>query len=161
MGPWGDYSNCERDPKYTEDCFPGSNKCIKIALGNHTYFCLWSLVFPETQRYEGIEFLLKSESRCVNCLAISSEGSQKFLLSTTSPGIWEKKVVKLSELGIKTKKFKDFLFFANRKEKQIFYLDKIKLIKSDYVDKGMCWVNNNYLITSWLLNIFLLVCLYL
>ena len=72
-----------------------------------------------------------------------------------------KKVVKLSELGIKTKKFKDILFNVNTIEKQIFYLDKIKLIKSDYVDKGMCWVNNNYLITSWLLNIFLLVCLYL
>ena len=163
LGPWGDYSNCGRDLKYTEDCFPGSNKCIKIALGNLTYFCLWSLVFPETQRYEGIEFLLKSESRCVNCLKISSEGSQKFLLSTTSPGIWEKKVVKLSELGIKTKKFKYILFNVNTIEKQIFYLDKIKLIKSDYVDKGMCWVNNhnNYLITSWLLNIFLLVCFYL
>lgn len=74
-------------------------------------------------------------------------------------------MVKFSELGIKTKKFKDFLFYANREEKQIFYFDKIKLIKSDYVDNGMCWVNkknsNNYLISSWLLNILLLLYFYL
>ena len=76
-----------------------------------------------------------------------------------------KKIVKLSELGIKTKKFKDFIFYANNKEKQIFYFDKIKLIKSDYVDNGTCWVyhkNSNYYLTrSWLLNILLLVCFYL
>ena len=145
--------------------FQGSNECIKIALENYNYFVLWNLIYPETQRYEGVEFLLKSESRCVNCLTIKSEDSEKILLSTTSPGIWEKKVVKLSELGIKTKKFKDFVFYANNKEKQIFYFDKIKLIKSDYVDNGTCWVyhkNSNYYLTrSWLLNILLLVCFYL
>ena len=165
LGSWGDYSTCERDLKYTEDCFPGSNECIKIALENYNYFVLWNLIYPETQRYEGVEFLLKSESRCVNCLTIKSEDSEKILLSTTSPGIWEKKIVKLSELGIKTKKFKDFVFYANNKEKQIFYFDKIKLIKSDYVDNGTCWVyhkNSNYYLTrSWLLNILLLVCFYL
>ena len=123
---------------------------------------LWNLIYPETQRYEAVEFLIKSESRCVNCLIITSENSEKVLLSTSSPGIWEKKVITLSELGIKTKKFKDFLFYSNYKERQIFYFDKIKLIKSDYVDKGMCWVNhNNYLISSWLLNIFLLIYFYL
>ena len=91
LGSWGDYSTCERDLKYTEDCFPGSNECIKIALENYNYFVLWNLIYPETQRYEGVEFLLKSESRCVNCLTIKSEDSEKILLSTTSPGIWEKK----------------------------------------------------------------------
>ena len=91
LGSWGDYSNCEIDLKYTKDCFPGSSKCIKIALENSTYFFLWNLVYPETQRYEAVEFLLKSESRCVNCLTIKSEDSEKVVLSTTSPGVWEKK----------------------------------------------------------------------
>ena len=64
-------------------------------------------------------------------------------MSTTSAGVWERKEVSLSDLGITGDKFRNILFQGSKIDSQIFYFDKIKLIKSSYIDNGLCYEINN------------------
>ena len=63
-------------------------------------------------------------------------------ISTTKAGTWEKKEIKLDTLGLTSDNFQIFLFQGSRKESQIFYFDDIKLVKSNYVDNGLCSNDN-------------------
>ena len=62
-------------------------------------------------------------------------------MSTTSPGVWERKEILLSDLGIEEDRFKNILFQGSKADSQIFYFDKIKLVKSSFVDTGLCYGN--------------------
>lgn len=165
LGEWLDTSNCDRNVKYNNNCAQGSNKCIQVNLKDWTVFQIFNRIKPETKRYEAIEFYLKSEEACDKCLKIKTGENPFFYISTSSAGTWEKKQIKLSELGITSDKFRNILFQGNKKESQIFYFDNIKLVKSNYVDNGKCWKksgnNSKYIANSSILNNFLFLILFL
>ena len=56
-----------------------------------------------------------------------------------------KKIIKLSDLGLSsdTENFRKFMFQGRIIDNQIFYFDNIKLVKSNYEDKGECYDNEN------------------
>ena len=54
-----------------------------------------------------------------------------------------KKILNLSDLGITEDKFRNFLFQGSISQSQIIYFDDIKLVKSNYVDNGLCADNLN------------------
>ena len=138
LGEWKDTSNCERNVEYTSGCMKGSNKCIKVELVDWSVFQFYNRIMPETKKYDSIEFYIKSENICENCLKLKTGENNFIKLSTNSANTWEKKIVKLSELGINQDKFRNFLFQGSKADSQVFYFDDIKLIKSDYVDNGLC-----------------------
>lgn len=143
LGEWLDTSNCEKYIENKDNCKEGSNKCIKVNLENWSVFQFYNRIQPETKRYNAIEFYIKSEKECNNCIYIKSGTNPAKILSTTSAGVWERKEVSLSDLGITGDKFRNILFQGSKIDSQIFYFDKIKLIKSSYIDNGLCYEINN------------------
>ena len=143
LGEWKDNSNCDRNTAYTSGCMQGSSKCIRVNFAKWTCFQFYNTIKVETRRYESFEFYIKTEKECKNCLKLKT-GEKDFIhISTTAAGKWEKKVIKLTDLGITEDKFRNFLFQGSISESQIIYFDDIKLVKSDYVDNGLCAENTN------------------
>ena len=70
LGEWKDTSSADRDIEYTSGCNQGSNKCIRVNFTNWSVFQFFNRIEPETKRYESIEFYLKTENECNNCLNI-------------------------------------------------------------------------------------------
>jgi hypothetical protein len=138
LGEWQDISNCIRNLEYNSGCKERSNKCIKVELVNWSVFQFFNRIKPETKRYDSIEFFLKSEKQCDNCLKIISENNHFIRISTKAAGIWEKHVIKLNDLNITDDKFRKFMFQGINKDSQVFYFDDIKLLKSNYIDNGLC-----------------------
>lgn len=138
FGEWQNDTNCEINIENNVGCNKGSNKCIRIEFENWSYFQIRNRIIIESKRYKAIEFYIKSEKECNNCLKIELDKNQ-FLLSTKEVGVWEKIVVNFSDFGFKGNKIKTFLFQGKIKDKQIFYFDDIKLVKSDYIDNGICY----------------------
>ena len=137
LGEWQDTSNAIRNIAYTSGCKSGSKKCIRFELINWSVFQFYNRIEIESQRYSGIEFYMKSEKTCSNCVRIKSENEVN--LSTSKAGTWEKKTITFSQLGITGSTFRNFLFQGNTASSQVFYLDDIKLIKSSsYTDNGKC-----------------------
>lgn len=139
LGEWKDTSNCESDIENTENCKEGSNKCIKVNLVDWKVFQFYNRIQPETKRYNAIEFYVRSESECNNCIYIKSGEKPAKIMSITSAGVWERKEVLLSDLGITEEKFRNILFQGSKADSQIFYFDKIKLVKSSFIDTGSCY----------------------
>ena len=135
LGEWKDTSNSERNIEYTTDCNVGNEKWIKVELVNCSVFQFYNRIQPETKIYDAIEFYLKSEGECINCLSLKIDENNSISISTNSAGIWKKNVIKLNDLGVTNKKFRKFLF-QGKKESQISYFDDIKLVKSEYIDNG-------------------------
>jgi len=143
LGEWKDNSNCDRNTAYTSGCMQGSSKCIRVNFAKWTCFQFYNTIKVETRRYESFEFYIKTEKECKNCLKLKT-GEKDFIhISTTAAGKWEKKVIKLTDLGITEDKFRNFLFQGSISESQIIYFYDIKLVKSDYVDNGLCTENTN------------------
>ena len=142
LGEWQDTSNCERNIEYTTGCLPGSSKCIYTKLENWSVFQFRNRIKIERKRYDAIEFYVKSEKECNDCLKIKKVNEEFISISTTKAGTWEKKEIKLDTLGLTSDNFQIFLFQGSRKESQIFYFDDIKLVKSNYVDNGLCSNDN-------------------
>ena len=136
-GEWQDTSNSNRDIAYTYGCKSGSSKCLKVELVNWSVFQFYNRIEIDAQRYKGIEFYMKSEAACSNCVRLQHEYTA-VNLSTNKAGTWEKKTISFDELGISSGKFRNFLFQGNTASSQVFYFDDIKLVKSDYVDNGSC-----------------------
>ena len=59
-------------------------------------------------------------------------------IGTSKAGEWELKTITFEELGITAERFRGFGFQCDDKNEHTFYFDDMKLIKSDYVDEGMC-----------------------
>lgn len=145
LGEWIDTSNCDRNIEYTSGCLQGSSKCIRVNFVDWKCFQFYNRIKAETKRYESIEFYIKSEKECNDCLKLKTGEKDFIRISTNDAGKWEKKVIKLSDLGITEDKFRNFLFQGSKSESQIIYFDDIKLVKSNYVDNGLCAenINNN------------------
>ena len=144
LGEWMDVSDIETDKKnieYNTGCYQG-NKCIKVEMANWKCFHFYNRIKSETKRYEAIEFYLKSEKECNECLSLKLDDKEFIRISTEKPGVWEKKVIALKDLGVSGDKFRSFLFQGRIIESQIFYFDNIRLIKSSYVDNGICYDDN-------------------
>lgn len=145
LGEWQDTSNLDSDKKnieYNVDCYEG-NKCIKVDMSDWKVFQFFNRIKPETKRYNAIEFYLKSEAECNECLSLKLDDIKFVRISTTEPGKWEKKIITLNELGVTEDKFRAFMFQGGMQASQIFYFDNIRLVKSDYEDNGVCYNNNN------------------
>ena len=143
LGEWQDTSNCIRNIEYTSECMQGSSKCIRVELVNWSVFQFYNRIKPETKKYDSIEFYIKSENACNNCLKLNSDGKSFLSISTNSAKTWEKKTIKLTDLEITEEKFEKFLFQGSKADSQIFYFDDIKLVKSSYVDNGLCSDGND------------------
>ena len=141
-GEWLDTSNCDRNIAYTSGCLQGSTKCLRVNFVDWKCLQFFNRIKPETKRYESIEFYIKIEKECKNCLKLKTGEKDFIRISTNEAGKWEKKVIKLSDLGITEDKFRNFLFQGSTKDSQIIYFDDIKLVKSNYVDNGLCHDNN-------------------
>jgi len=141
-GEWLDTSNCDRNIAYTSGCLQGSTKCLRVNFVDWKCLQFYNRIKPETKRYESIEFYIKTEKECKDCLKLKTGEKDFIRISTNEAGKWEKKVIKLSDLGITEDKFRNFLFQGSTKESQIIYFDDIKLVKSNYVDNGLCHDNN-------------------
>ena len=138
FGEWQNYTDSNINIENNSGCKDGSNKCIKIEFVNWSYFQIRNRIIVESKRYKAIEFYIKSEKECTNCLGIKLE-EKEILLSTKKEGLWEKIVVSFSDFGFKGEKIESFLFLGKTEESQIFYFDDIKLVKSDYKDNGICY----------------------
>ena len=64
-------------------------------------------------------------------------------IQSKSTGTWEKMTFNLIDLEIKSGIFTGFTIQNVKPSTQIFYLDDVKLIKSDYVDPGNCATADN------------------
>lgn len=93
----------------------------------------------ETRKYNAIEFYVKSAKKCKNCLMINSDRVNFFTFGTEIAGQWEKKVITLKDLKIKNDTFTGFNIQGSIKDRQLFYFDSFKLVKSDFVDNGVCY----------------------
>ena len=138
FGEWQYDTNCKINIENNSGCKEDSNKCIRVEFANWSYFQIRNRILIESKRYQAIEFYIKSEKECKNCLKIQLE-KQQYLLSTKKANVWEKIVVKFSDFGFKGDKVKVFLFQGTITDNQIFYFDDIKLVKSDYIDNGICY----------------------
>ena len=138
LGEWQDTSGSNRTIDYSSGCPQGSSKCIFTDLINWKVFQFRNRLKIEKKRYDAIEFYLKSEKECNNCLKLKIDDNDFFFINTTTAGIWEKKIIKLDSLGLTNDTFQKFMFQGRTVDSQIFYFNKIKLIKSDYVDNGLC-----------------------
>ena len=166
LGEWLDVSDIDAGKKnieYNIGCYEG-NKCIKVEMSDWKCFHFYNRIKSETKRYDAIEFYLKSEKECNECLSLKLDDMQFIRLSTENPGVWEKKVISLKDLGLTADKFRAFLFQGRIPDSQIFYFDNIRLIKSNYVDNGICFddndnTKNNGKFLSLFLNKFILLSL--
>ena len=147
FGEWKYYTDCNINIENSSGCNDGSNKCIRIEFINVSYFQIKNRLLVESKRYKAIEFYIKSEKECSNCLRIELEGKE-ILLSTKKVGVWEKIVVHFTDFDFKGDKIEAFLFQGKIRDKQIFYLDDIKLVKSDYIDNGICYSKSSSSNTS-------------
>lgn len=138
LGEWFDISGTERNLQFTSGCLHQGKKCIRVAIKGWEYFQFFNRIQPKTEKYEAIEFYIKSEKKCDNCFRIKTGDHDFVYFGTSNPGVWEKKVIKLSELGVKEEKFKNFIFILSRGDNHVFYFDEIKLVKSSKEDKGVC-----------------------
>ena len=91
----------------------------------------------EAKRYNGIEFYIKSETACNNCLNIKFNEFDWHSISISDVNKWEKITLKLNDLGSESD-IKSFMFQGKTIESKIIYFDQIKLVKSDYIDDGKC-----------------------
>ncbi len=147
LGEWQDVSNLDENKKnieYNINCYEG-NKCIKVEMSDWKVFQFFNRIKPETKRYDAIEFYIKSENECNECLSLKLDDYEFYRISTNEAGKWEKKIIKLSDLGLSsdTENFRKFMFQGRIIDNQIFYFDNIKLVKSNYEDKGECYDNEN------------------
>jgi len=101
LGEWKDTSIAERDIEYTSGYNQGSSKCIRVNFTNWSMFQFFNRIEPETKRYKSIEFYMKTENEFNNCLNIKIGDKNSTKISTNAAGTWEKKVLKLSDLGVK------------------------------------------------------------
>ena len=148
LGEWQDVSNSNRNIQYNSGCLQGSSKCIYTELVDWSVFQFRNRIKIEKKRYDAIEFYLKSEKECNNCLKLKIEDKNFISISTAKVGIWERKVIQLDSLGLDSDKFQRFLFQGSKSDSQIFYFDDIKLVKSNYVDNGLCSEGKNYVVNS-------------
>ena len=139
-GEWRDTSSKEHKPNLenTSGCKDGSNKCLKVELVNWSCLQFWNRIEIDIKRYSGLEFYLKSESECKDCLRLVKSEKEYFKIGTTSKGIWEKKAINFKDIKY-NENFQRFLFQGNSGDSYTFYFDDIKLIKSDYIDNGLCY----------------------
>ena len=141
LGEWLDTSNIEGNKKnieYSSNCYEG-NKCIRVEMSDWKVFQVYNRIQAEAKRYNAIEFYLKSEKECNGCLKLKLDNNNFISISTENPGVWEKKIITLNELGINSDKFRVFLFQGAITDNQIFFFDNIRLIKSNYEDNGECY----------------------
>ena len=149
LGEWQDISNLDSDKKnieYNINCYEG-NKCIKVEMSDWKVFQFFNRIKPETKRYEAIEFYIKSEAECNECLILKLDDYESIKISTNEKAKWEKKEINLNALGLNSDNFRKFMFQGRVPNSQIFYFDNIKLVKSNYDDKGECYdeeTNINY-----------------
>ena len=141
FGEWFNYTNCKMNIHNNAGCKEGSNKCIRIEFENWSYFQIKNRMMIDSKRYKGIELYIKSENECNNCLRIELE-EKEALVSTKKAGVWEKVVVNFADFGFEEDKFYNFIFQGKIPDKQIFYFDDINLVKSDYIDDGICYSNS-------------------
>jgi len=152
LGEWQDTSACERETEYTKDCFEG-NKCVKVNLKDWKVYQFFNRIKPETRRYTAVQFAIKSEASCDQCLKLRIDDNEFIYLSTKEAGQWELMTIPLERLNVTTStttKFRKIMFQGRKVDSQIFYFDSIKLIKSDYVDYGECHADT--LISDYNLN---------
>ena len=142
LGEWMYSTNVPKEEinfAYTKNCYEGK-KCIKIELYDWKFLTLFTrLLRIETRKYSALEFYVKSAKKCKNCLMINSDRVNFFTFGTEIAGQWEKKVITLKDLKIKNDTFTGFNIQGSIKDRQLFYFDNFKLVKSDFVDNGVCY----------------------
>ena len=156
FGEWNYYTDCNINIENSSGCNDGSKKCIRIEFINVSYFQIKNRLLVESKRYKAIEFYIKSEKECSNCLRIELE-EKEILLSTKKVGVWEKKVLYFTDFNFKGDKIEAFLFQGKIRDKQIFYLDDIKLVKSDFIDNGICYSKSSSSSTSTVLVVIIII----
>eukprot|EP00833_Pecoramyces_ruminatium_P006069 jgi/Orpsp1_1/1180101/evm.model.c7180000072168.2 len=142
LGEWKDISNCEKDIEYSKNCYEGK-KCVKINFKDWKVYQFYNRVKPETKRYSAIKFMMKSENSCDKCLNLKLDDYNFYSISTNEAGKWEEKIIYFKDLGLSDSKerIEKFEFQGSKKSSIIIYFDNIQLVKSDYVDKGICHAN--------------------
>ena len=91
----------------------------------------------EAKRYNGIEFYVKSETACNNCLKIKFNEFDWHSISISDVNKWEKITLNLNDLSSESD-IESFMFQGTSEESTIIYFDQIKLVKSDFIDNGNC-----------------------
>ena len=86
MGEWKDTSSADRDIEYTSGCNQGSSKCIRVNFTNWSVFQFFNRIEPETKRYKSIEFYMKTENECNNCLNIKIGDKNSTKINTNAAG---------------------------------------------------------------------------
>ena len=125
-------------------CKTGSKNCIAMEFTDYSsYLTFYNRIPIEVKRYKAIQFYFKSAKECKNCIAILAKNDKWVSFSTKSAGTWEKMTFNLIDLEIKSGIFTGFTIQNVKPSTQIFYLDDVKLIKSDYVDPGNCATADN------------------
>ena len=132
---WSDVSNAQID--YITNCVEAGKKCMKINFVDWKVFRFINRFKAEAKRYNGIEFYIKSETACNNCLNIKFNEFDWHSISISDVNKWEKITLKLNDLGSESD-IKSFMFQGKTIESKIIYFDQIKLVKSDYIDDGKC-----------------------
>ena len=132
---WGDVSDSKKD--YNVNCVEEGKKCIKFEFSNWNVFKFMNRFKAEAQRYKAIEFYVKSETVCNNCLNIKFNNFNWHSISTSEANKWEKVILLLKDLGSESD-IESFMFQGASKDYLVIYFDQIKLVKSDYVDNGKC-----------------------
>ena len=139
-GEWLDTSTKGHKPNLenTAGCLGSNSKCLKVELVEWSCLQFYNRIGIDIKRYSGIEFYLKSEKECNECLRLKGK-KEFFKIGTAAAGIWEKKFIQFEDLDF-TESFKSLLFQGNSKGNFIFYFDDIKLIKSkNHIDNGTCY----------------------
>ena len=132
---WGDVSDAKKD--YDINCVEEGKKCIKFEFSNFNVFKFMNRFKAEAKRYSAIEFYVKSESVCKNCLNIKLNEFNWYSLSISEVDNWEKITLYLKDLGTESD-IESFMFQGASSESVVIYFDQIKLIKSNYLDNGTC-----------------------
>ena len=124
-------------------CKTGSKKCIGMQFTDYaSYLTFYNNIHIDVKRYKAIQFYFKSQKECKECVGIHIN-KVKWISISSKGSTWEKMTFNLVDLGFKSGDFTGFTIQNGKPSTHIFYLDDIKLIKSDYVDPGKCATDDN------------------
>jgi len=133
---WSDGSNAQKED-ITSNCVEEGKKCMKVNFVDWKVFKFMNRFKAEARRYNGIEFYVKSETACNNCLKIKFNEFDWHSISISDVNKWEKITLNLNDLGSESD-IESFMFQGTSAESTIIYFDQIKLVKSDFIDNGNC-----------------------